>query len=143
MNLGKAIFYLIYQKKISYQPKLFFYQTLSPNFFFGFHKRDYKLTEKLMFCHKTQFWLFQKMSLFLKLLAFWYGFSTQGFWFAEGYRQIDFNTSIQTVSSNNLKKKPSIWAYIWMIFFWKHKSWFNAQYPEKIIYPDLQTAIPR
>ncbi|MHA1723931.1 MAG: PIG-L family deacetylase [Promethearchaeota archaeon] len=61
VNTGKALYYCLNQGLIKPKPILYFYSTLSPNFYFGFKKKDLGLIEQLFACHKTQFWLINKL----------------------------------------------------------------------------------
>ena len=126
INTGKAIFYCIYNKLIGCEPKLYFYGSLSPNYFFGFKKDDFKLIEQLLSYHKTQFWLINKKKLVYRPSARLAGRKLNGWKYAEKYRRVYFN-------KNNYKKnKPSLRVRIFSHFF-SSLPWFKAQYPQKIL----------
>lgn len=126
INPSKAIYYIIHNKLINFIPKLYFYGSLNPNFFFGFKKEDIGLIKNLLSCHKTQFWLINRMIRNYKLSTLWNGLRLRGWNYAEKYRRIFFKKS-------NLKKnKPSF--IIKMLSHWFSSwPWFKAQYPEEIL----------
>ena len=123
VNSGRAIFYILFHKLVSnYTPKLFFYTSLWPNFYFPFKKEDYNVTDKLLACHKTQFWLLNRMKIFNKIQARIAGMKVTGWPFAESYRKIDYS------STHNLDKIP-LKVRLFYRFYWANKSWFDAKYP--------------
>lgn len=125
VNSGRVVYYILHHRLIdNYTPKLFVYSTLWPNFFFPFNKEDYKVTDQLLACHKTQFWLLNRMKIFNKILARRSGMSVPGWKFAEAFRRINFMSS----NSKNSGKIPFS-VRIFYRFYWAHKSWYDAKYP--------------
>jgi LmbE family N-acetylglucosaminyl deacetylase len=126
VNTGKAIFYTISQKLINFTPILYFYGTSHPNFFFGFKKEDISLIKQLLRCHKTQYWLINRLKLNYKFSTKRAGLRLKGWYYAEKYRRVYF-------VKNNLKKnKASIFLKI-LTHWFSSMPWFKAQYPKDIL----------
>jgi LmbE family N-acetylglucosaminyl deacetylase len=126
INSGRAIYYILYHHIIKeYSPKLYFYSSLWPNYYFPFKKEDYKVTESLLACHKTQFWLLNRMKIFIKIMARWYGLVVPGWKFAESFRRVNFNL----FNSSIMNEKIPINVRLFYRFYWAHKSWYDAKYP--------------
>ncbi len=126
VNSGRVVFYILNHNLIDdYAPKLYFYDTLWPNFYFPFKKENYKITDSLLACHKTQYWLLNRMKIFNKLTARWAGIKIPGWAFAESFRRIDYNNS--TISQNS--QKIPLKARLIYRFCWAHRSWYDAKYP--------------
>ena len=126
VNIGKAVYYCLYNKLIDYSPILYFYGTISPNFYFGFTKEDFMLFERMRECHKTQFWLTFKMHRTFKLSTRLAARKLPGWKYAEKYRRVYFN-------ENNLKKNnPSTIIRIFSHFF-SSLPFFIAKYPQEIL----------
>ncbi|MFW9773381.1 MAG: PIG-L deacetylase family protein [Candidatus Heimdallarchaeota archaeon] len=126
VNTGKAIFYIIFKKLINFNPILYFYGTSQPNFFFGFKKGDISLIEKLLRCHKTQYWLINRLKLSYKLSTRRAGLSLNGWNYAEKYRRIFF-------LKNNLKKNNVPLFQKILTHWFSSMPWFKAQYPKEIL----------
>jgi LmbE family N-acetylglucosaminyl deacetylase len=75
VNLGRAVAYVIYKGIENYHPKVFLYTSLAPNFYFPCYEKTFELSNKLIMCHKTQFWLLNRMKLMVKPLAIVYEIS--------------------------------------------------------------------
>ena len=126
VNTGKAIYYCIYNKLIDLTPILYFYSTLSPNFFFGFKKEDFTLIDQLLACHKTQFWLINLVKWTYKPKTRLAGRKISGWKYAEKYRRVYFN-------KYNLKKnKPSLLVRI-LSHWYSSMPWFKAKYPQELL----------
>jgi len=126
VNTGRALFHCIYNNLIDCKPILYFYSTLSPNFFFGFKKEDFSLIDQLLACHKTQFWLINKLKYIYKPRVRLAGLKINGWKYAEKYRRTFFN-------NNNLKKNiPSLRVRILSHFF-SSMPWFKAKYPQEVL----------
>ncbi len=126
INPSKAIFYIIYKKLIDFTPKLYFYGSLNPNYFFGFRRKDFVLIRNLLSCHKTQYWLINRLMRMYKFSTRLNGLKLREWKYAEKYRMVYFK-------KRNLKKnKPSFIIKILSHWFscWP---WFKAQYPEYIL----------
>jgi LmbE family N-acetylglucosaminyl deacetylase len=125
-NVGKAIYYIIFKKLIEFTPKLYFYGSLNPNFYFGFIKEDFELINRLLRCHKTQYWLINRLKLIYKFATRRAGFKSQGWKYAERYRKVYFN-------NKKIKKdKPSILVKI-LTHWYSSMPWFRAKYPKEIL----------
>ncbi|HME53166.1 MAG TPA: PIG-L family deacetylase [Candidatus Lokiarchaeia archaeon] len=123
-NEGRIVFHAIYTGMLGYTPKLYFYSSLSPNFYFGFDEAGMELTNALLACHKTQFWLLNRIKLVFKPLSMIFGRRIR--WkYAEPFRQVFF------LPQNAHRNKPGKIARLMLRFFWGHLSWFFAKYPEK------------
>lgn len=121
-NTGRVIFHVINKGNIGYTPKLYYYSSLSANFFFGFDKAGMALTEKLLACHKTQFWLLNRIKLVYKPIAALFGMKVH--WkYAEPFRQVYMR------KENARKNTPRFFARVMSYWFWRHLSMFYAQYP--------------
>ena len=126
VNTGRAIYYCIHNKLINYVPTLYFYSTLSPNFFFGFKKEGFNLIDQLLACHKTQFWLINYVKWTYKPKTRLAGRKLRGWKYAEKYRRVYFN-------EKNLEKNiPSLIVRIFSHFF-SSLPFFLAQYPQEIL----------
>lgn len=123
-NAGRIAFLCIFKGMLGYTPKLFFYSSLSPNYYFGFDDNGMMLTNKLLACHKTQFWLLNRIKLVYAPFARFFGRRIR--WrYAEPFRQVFFD------NAHVFKNKPGKIAWFMQYFFWRHLSWFFAKYPEK------------
>jgi len=126
INPSKAIFYIINNNLIDFKPKLYFYGSLNPNFFFGFRKNSFILIKDLLACHKTQHWLINRLMRNYRLSTRINGLRIKGWKYAEKYRLVYFKKA-------NLKKnKPSIFIKI-LTHWFSSWPWFKAQYPEYIL----------
>jgi LmbE family N-acetylglucosaminyl deacetylase len=124
---GRAVFHAIYHGMLGYTPKLYFYQSLTPNFFFGFGKADKELTNQLIACHKTQAWLLNSMGRIHLPLAIIHGLVSRSGWhLAEGYRQVFFK------AANLGKNKPSRKTAIFSHFF-DSLPFYKAKYPDSVL----------
>lgn len=131
VNSGRVIYYILYNQRIEkYKPKLFFYSSLLPNFLFPFTKEDYYITERLLACHKTQFWLLNQMKIINKIKTRWYGMQVRGWKFAEFFRKVDYNKDHLSLKQDKI---PLLVRMVYR-FCWAHRSWFNAKYPAGSIY---------
>lgn len=126
VNTGRAIFYIIHNRLIDFTPILYFYTSLSPNFFFGFKKEDLALTYQLLACHKTQNWLLNYTTIPYKFTSRFAGRKIRGWKYAEPFRRVYFN------KINLQKNKPSLIVRIFTHFFSK-LPWFKAKYPQDIL----------
>ncbi len=126
VNTGKVVFYIIYNKLINFVPKLYFFTSLSPNFYFGFKKEDFKLTDQLIACHETQRWLLNHTMIPYKPFSRWHGRKLNGWKYAEPYRFVYFNRA------NFLKNKPSFTVRVFSHFF-SGMPFFKAKYPQSIV----------
>jgi LmbE family N-acetylglucosaminyl deacetylase len=126
INSGRAVYYVLYHELIdNYTPKLYFYTTLWPNFYFPFKKEDYRITDQLLACHKTQFWLLNRMKLFNKIKARRSGMAVTGWKFAESYRKINY----AKINSHQNAEKIPFNVRLFYRFYWAHKAWYDAKYP--------------
>ena len=91
VNTGRALYYCLYHNLINCKPLLYFYSTLSPNFYFGFKKKDFLLIDQLFACHKTQFWLINKLKWIYRLKTIIAVLKLRGWKHAESYRRVFFN----------------------------------------------------
>ncbi len=124
------MFYVISNKLIDYTPNLYFYTSLSPNFFFGFRKKDLALTYNLIKCHKTQSWLLNWTMLPYRFTSRFAGRKLRGWKYAEPFRRVYFN-------KKNLKKNKASFLIRIFTHFYSSLPWFKAKYPQNIV-NDLQ-----
>ena len=126
INTGKAIFYCIHKKLIDFIPIIYFYSTLSPNYFFGFKKEDFSLIDRLLACHKTQFWLINYIKWTYRPKTRIAGIKLRGWKYAEKYRRV------YLYKKNKKKNKPSI--IVKMLSHWySSMPFFRAKYPQDIL----------
>ncbi|MHA1341353.1 MAG: PIG-L deacetylase family protein [Promethearchaeota archaeon] len=132
VNVGKAVFYTIYNfyqdNHQCKRPKLLFYSSTSPNFYFPIKDKSFKLINKLIECHKTQFWLLNWMKLLLKPLGLYFGLFTPHSLYAEPYRIIYFDNY-----TTNKKNKPKLLGYLISRFCFAHQNWYSAKYPQNML----------
>lgn len=126
VNTGKAVYYCIHNKLIDFPLKLYFYSTLSPNFFFGFKKEDFPLIDQLLACHKTQFWLINYAKWTYKLKTRLAGRKLPGWKYAEKYRMVYFN------KKNTNKNKPLLISKI-LSHWYSSMPFFKAKYPQDVL----------
>jgi len=124
INTGRVVFYCLHNNCLGYTPKLYFYSSLSSNFYFGFRKKDLKITDQLLACHKTQFWLINKMRNYHRLKFRLTGMKLRGWKYSEKYRLVYFK---------QLKKnRPSL--LVRMLSHWySSMPWFEAKYPQELL----------
>ncbi len=126
INTGRAVFYVIHKKLIDFTPKLYFYTSLHPNFFFGFKKEDIKnLTYKLIACHKTQQWLLRYTMIPYQPFSRFAGRKLPGWKYAEPYRRVYFK------KNNSHKNKQPLIVRIFSHFF-SSLPWTKAKYPKNL-----------
>ncbi|MFX0052961.1 MAG: PIG-L deacetylase family protein [Candidatus Hermodarchaeota archaeon] len=125
VNTGRAIYYVINNKLIENVPDLYYYSSLSPNYYFPIDPRNISLTEKLIACHKTQVWLLKSMKRMLKPVWVISGLKTQGWRYAEPYRRVFFD------SKNKNKANFLVRGLIRIIA--SKAEIFDAQYPLEIL----------
>ena len=127
VNTGRAIYYVISNSLLGYIPKLYFYSTLSPNYYFPIDQSSISLTERLIKCHKTQVWLLKSMKRMNKPIWIISGFHTPGFKYAEPYRLVYFEKELK-------KKNRPNWLIQGLVrIIASHAQLFDAQYPEEIL----------
>lgn len=127
INTGKAIFYIIYNKLIDYEktPILYYYSSLSSNYYFGFRKKEIALTKKLISKHKTQAWLMNTLMMSYIPLTRLAGMKLKRWKYAEAYRRIYIK--------NPRKHKPSLLSRMISHFCYSHIQWYSAKYPQAIL----------
>jgi len=126
VNSGKAIYYCIHNNLIDFAPTLYFYSTLSPNFFFGFKKKAFSLIDQLLACHKTQFWLINYATWTYKPKTRLAGRKLSGWKYAEKYRRVYFH------KNNEKKNKPSLMVKI-LSHWYSSMPFFRAKYPKDVL----------
>lgn len=126
VNTGKAIYYCIYNKLIDFAPIIYFYSSLSPNYFFGFKKEDFFLIDQLLACHKTQFWMINYVKWTYKPKTRLAGRKLRGWKYAEKYRRVYFH------KKNEKKNKPSFLVKI-LSHWYSSMPWFKAKYPQDVL----------
>ena len=126
VNTGRALFHCIYKKLIDFTPILYFYSCLNPNFFFGFKKEGFELIDKLLSCHKTQFWLINLLKMIYKPSARFAGRKLKGWKYAEKFRRVYFK------ENNLIKNQPSLITRIFSHFF-SSLPFFQAKYPQDVL----------
>jgi len=123
VNTGKAVLYSIKYKFLNgYCPKLYFYGTLAPNFYFPVYD-NFELIKKLIECHKTQSWLLNNMKLLIKPMSLYFGLFSKFHKYVEPYRRVYFKE----------KNKIPYNSIMISLFCYKHQRWYNAQYPKHIL----------
>jgi LmbE family N-acetylglucosaminyl deacetylase len=126
INTGKVIYHIISHKLIDFEPKLYFYGSLNPNLLFGFNKESLKLINKLLECHKTQFWFINKAKIGYRISTWRRGLLLHGWKYAEKYRHVFFK------ASNIKKNKPTFIVKI-LTHWFSSMPWFKAKYPKDIL----------
>lgn len=126
VNTGKAIYYIIKNELIDFKPKLYFYGTLFPNFRFGFKSEDFKLIDDLLLCHKTQFWLLNRLKLTYKFTVRRAALKLSGWKYAEKYRRLYF------LNKNQDKNNPPFLVKL-LTHWYSSMPWFKAQYPRELL----------
>jgi hypothetical protein len=127
IKTGKAVFYIIYNKLIDYEktPILYYYSSLSSNYYFGFRKKEIALTKKLISKHKTQAWLMNTLMMSYIPLTRLAGMKLKRWKYAEAYRRIYFK--------NPRKHRPSLLSRMISHFCYSHIQWYSAKYPQAIL----------
>lgn len=125
-NVGKTIFYIIYHKLINFTPKLYFYGSLNPNFYFGFFKKDFELINQLLGCHKTQYWLINRMKLIYKFSTRRAGLKLPGWKYAERYRKV-------YLTEKEIKKNKASLMIKILTHWYSSMPWYRAKYPKQIL----------
>jgi LmbE family N-acetylglucosaminyl deacetylase len=105
MNTGKIIYYIYDKIRTNKTPKLFFFTTLNANFYWPFRKRDILFAYKLIFTHKSQFWMMRLTPPLYKLTARSYGGHLKGWKYAEGYRRVYFREEKNKNEKLNILKR--------------------------------------
>lgn len=125
VNAGRSVAYCIYKKLLNYTPKLYLYGSLGPNFYFPISDKKLKLSEQLIQCHKTQFWLLNNMKMAMKPLGYFYGAHLRFGQLAEPYRRVYFDKP----------EKNKIPGYARAIshYCYAHKQWYAAKYPQELL----------
>jgi hypothetical protein len=126
VNTGKAIYYIIKNNLVNYKPKLYFYGTIFPNFLFGFNSNDFELVDNLLACHKTQYWLLNRLKLTYKFTTRRAAFKLSGWKYAEKYRRVYFLPS-------NRKKNNARFIIKMLTHWYCSMPWFKAKYPKDIL----------
>ena len=139
INTGRAIYHIMFHKLIDFTPKLYFYGSLNPNLLFGFNKEGLKLINKLLECHKTQFWFINKAKLGYKISTLRRGFLLPGWKYAEKYRRVFLKPS-------NLRKNNPAFIVKVLTHWFSSMPWFKAKYPQDMLkeiknYHSLNTKI--
>ncbi len=126
VNTGRAIYYCIHHDLIDCKPILYFYQSKSPNFYWGFKKEDFPLIDELLACHKTQFWLINYVTINYKPKTRLAGRKLSGWKYAERYRRVYFH-------EKNLKKNKSSLRTQILSHWYSSMPWFVAKYPQEVL----------
>lgn len=88
MNIGKILFYIFYNKLLSFHTsKLYFYSTIKSNFWWPFAKKDVPFALKLLKEHKSQYYMNKNTAPIYKIMSRIYGRHLKGWKYAEGYRR--------------------------------------------------------
>jgi LmbE family N-acetylglucosaminyl deacetylase len=122
VNLVRALYYILSKKLIHFSPTLYFYTSLCPNCYFPIHSDDLHLVDKLIKCHKTQFWLLKWMKYLIKPTAWFSGLKVKGWKYAEPYRQVTFTDESKENGDARLLVKQ-------FAAFLSRTNLFDAQYP--------------
>jgi len=91
MNIGKIIYYILDKEEINFRAKntkLYFFNSIDPNFYWPFKKEAIPLAYKNMYVHKSQMHIWNSVGRFYKLMVRWYGSRIKGWKYAEGYKRI-------------------------------------------------------
>ena len=126
INTGRAVFYIIHKKLVDFTPNIYFYNTISPNFLFPFNQDEYDLAERLLACHKTQYWLINNMKLMYVPIIRYYGMKLRGWKYAESYRRVFLK------EENKKKNKPSFLVRVFSHYF-NSLPFFQAKYPQDVL----------
>ncbi|RDE16874.1 MAG: hypothetical protein C4K47_00650 [Candidatus Thorarchaeota archaeon] len=126
VNTGRAVFYVIHHGLIDFSPALYFYNTLAPNVFFPFPAEGFRITERLIECHRTQLWLLKRMKHLVRPFAILSGFKVRGTRYAEAYRRVYFGDDSR--EKNKAGPLASTFTH-----FYSGLPFFQAKYPQAIL----------
>ncbi len=126
VNTGRAVFYVVNKKLLDYQPRLYFYSTLSPNVFFPFRREDLELTDRLIACHKTQIWLLHWMKHIIRPTALFAGLQARGWRYAEPYREVYFG-------DDSRERNEAGFPIRVFTHFFSGMPFFQAKYPQEVL----------
>ncbi|MHA1282066.1 MAG: PIG-L deacetylase family protein [Promethearchaeota archaeon] len=107
MNTGKLVYYILDKNlaNLAKKPKLYFYGSINVNFFWPFRKEDINFTEKLLFIHKSQFYMMRYAINLYKFLGRIYGRHIKGWKYAEGYRRVFYGSDYKKNKKMNLLQR--------------------------------------
>jgi LmbE family N-acetylglucosaminyl deacetylase len=127
VNAGRVVYYIIDHHLLDYTPNLYLYSSLGSNFYFGFTRKDLPLTDKLLACHKTQYWLLNGMKrVYLPVMVYYairHMHKISGWGFGEPFRKVYFH------EENQKKNFGTLGCRIWSHFY-NSMPFFVAKYPE-------------
>jgi LmbE family N-acetylglucosaminyl deacetylase len=88
MNIGKILYYILDKGFIEGKPKLYFYNSINPNFFWPIKKVDISSAYQTMHLHKSQMHIWKVTRRLYTLMIRAYGSGIEGWKYAEGYRRV-------------------------------------------------------
>ena len=95
LNTGRALFHIMKHGLANMSVPLYFYTSLIPNAFFPIRDSGLDLTNQLIECHKTQFWLLKWMKYLIVPTELAAGLKVDGWRYAEPYRRVVFEDESQ------------------------------------------------
>jgi len=126
LNTGRAVFYVINKGLLDHIPRLYFYDSLSPNTFFPVLNEDLEIADRVIDCHKTQWWIMSNMRHLVRPVRLLGGLRVSGWKYAEPYRHIFFDEHLDR------KHRPSPITQ-GFTHFMSGLPFFQAKYPQSIL----------
>ncbi|MFW9961421.1 MAG: PIG-L deacetylase family protein, partial [Candidatus Thorarchaeota archaeon] len=126
LNTGRAVFYVINKRLIDHIPSLYFYDSLSPNTFFPVQSEDLDVANRVIDCHKTQWWIMSWMRHLVRPVRLLGGIRVDGWQYAEPYRRIFFDEQID----RTYRPGPIVRGFT---HFMSGIPFFQAKYPQAIL----------
>lgn len=126
VNTGRALFYTLHHQLVDFSPRLYFYTSLNPNSFLKIPKEQVGLTDQLIACHKTQWWLMKWMRYTVKPIEMLSGLIARGWRYAEPYRRVFYGMHSRE------KNRAGLLVRVFTHFF-SGLPFFQAKYPQAIL----------
>ncbi|MFW9967764.1 MAG: PIG-L deacetylase family protein [Candidatus Thorarchaeota archaeon] len=126
LNTGRAVFYVINKGHLDHSPNLYFYDSLSPNTFFPIRIEDMEVADRVIDCHRTQWWIMSNMRHLVRPVRLLGGLRVSGWKYAEPYRRIFFDEQLD----RKHRPGPIIQGFT---HFMSGIPFFQAKYPQSIL----------
>ncbi|MHA1148585.1 MAG: PIG-L deacetylase family protein [Promethearchaeota archaeon] len=91
INIGKAVFYVLNKELVDFTPKLYFYSSINPNFFWPIKSEDIPKAQANMRVHASQMHIWNSIGRLYKFIMLQQGKGVDGTKYAEGYRRVFFH----------------------------------------------------
>ncbi len=125
LNTGRAIYRVMKDGLADASAPVYFYTSMVPNAYFPVSSSDLDLTNRLIECHKTQFWLLKWMKYLVVPTELSAGLRVDGWTYAEPYRRVVFDDKSQGRCSTG-------WPTRSFVRLMARTGAFQAQYPAVI-----------